>query len=111
MECLKKMILICESYAKSHSTTLNQNKSKLLCYNVGETDVLSLIYLNDEMIHVVDSDKHLGNYIFINIADDNIYDSYQQINRVISDFRVCESSTLDSLHRTYCIIMGLSYGM
>ena len=63
MQCLKKMILICESYAKSHSITFNPNKSKLLCYNVDETDVLPPIYLNGEMIPVVDSDKHLGNYI------------------------------------------------
>ena len=41
----------------------------------------------------------------LNIADrniiDNICDLYQKSNRVISDFRVCDSNTLDSLHRTY----------
>ena len=96
--------LLCESYAKSLSITFNINKSKLLCYNVDETDVLPPIYLNGEMIPVVDFDKHLGNYIPTNIADrhiiDNIYDLYQRSNRVISDFRVCDSRTLDSLHRT-----------
>ena len=104
MQCLKKMILTCESYAKSHSITFNPNKSKLLCYNVDETVVLPPIYLNGEMIPVVDSDKHLGNYISTNIADghiiENMYDLYQRSNRIISDFRVCDSSTLDSLHRT-----------
>ena len=129
-----------------------------------ETDVLPPIYLNGEMIPVVDSDKHLekieknlltdsrsnkysskiedthhihttyillqikynnnivlkrifilthnynlGNYISTNITDrhiiDNIYDLYLRSNRVISDFKVCDSSTLDSLHRTYCIHM------
>ena len=103
------MIFICESYANSHSITFNPNNSKLLCYNVDETDVLLPIYLNGEMIPVVDSDKHLENYISTNIADrhiiDNIYDLYQRSNRVISDFRVCDSSTLDSLHCTYCMHM------
>ena len=33
----------------------------------------------------------------------NICDLYQRSNRVISDFRVCDSSELDSLHRTYCM--------
>ena len=61
MQCLKKMILIRESCAKSHSITFNPNKSKLLCYNVDETDVLPPIYLNGEMIPLVDSDNHLGN--------------------------------------------------
>ena len=61
MQCLKEMIFICESYAKSHSITFSPNKSKLLCYNVDETVVLPPIYLNGEMdfIPVVDSDKHL----------------------------------------------------
>ena len=38
------------------------------------------IYLNGEMISVVDFAKHLGNYIATNIADrhiiDNTYDLY-----------------------------------
>ena len=34
----------------------------------------------------------MGNFISTNIADRNI----------ISDCRVCDSSTLDSLHRSYC---------
>ena len=109
MQCLKKMVTLCESYAKSHSITF---KSKLLCYNVDETGVLPPIYLNGAMIPVVDSDKHLGNYISTNIPDrhiiDIIYDLYQQRNRVISDFRVCDSSTLDSLHRTFCMHMYVS---
>ena len=65
------------------------------------------IYLNGEVIPSVSSDKHLGNYISTDIADrnivDNVYDLYQRSNWVISDFRVCDSSTLDSLHRTYCM--------
>ena len=58
MQSLKKMILLCEKYAKSHSVTFNPDKSKLLCYNVNEADVLLSVYLNVEMISVVDSDKH-----------------------------------------------------
>ena len=62
-----------------------------------------------EVIPVVDSDKHLGNYTSTNITDrniiDNICDLYQRSNRVISDFRVYDSNALDSLHRTYCMHM------
>ena len=36
---------------------------------------------------------------------DNIYELYLRSERVISDFRVCDSSILDSLHRTYCMHM------
>ena len=63
MQCLKNMILLYGNYAKSLSITFNPNKSKLLCCNVDEARVLPPIYLNGEMIPVVDSDKHLGNYI------------------------------------------------
>ena len=59
--------------------------------------------------NVVMVDKHLENYISTNIADrlviDNIYDLYWRSNWVISDFRVCDSSTLDNLYRTYCMHM------
>ena len=109
MQCFKKKIVLRDSYAKSHSILFNPNKSKLLCYNVDETDVLPPIYLNGEMIPVVESDKHLENYISTNLANrhiiDNIYDLYQRSNRVSSNFRVCNSSSLDSLHRTCCMHM------
>ena len=109
LQSLRKMISICEQYAKTHSITFNPNKSKLLCYNADEAVDIPPIYLNGEVIPSVGSDKHLGNYISTNIADrnivDNVYDLYQRSNWVINDFRVCDSSTLDSLHRTYCMHM------
>ena len=49
MQCLKKMIIICEKYANSHSITFNPNKSKLLCFNVDDTDVIPQTYLNGEV--------------------------------------------------------------
>ena len=59
------------------------------------------------MIPSVGSDKHLGNYISTDIADinivDGVYDLYQRSNWVISDFRVCDSNTLDSVHRAHCM--------
>ena len=50
MQCLKKMIVICEKYANSHSITFNPNKSKLLCFNVVDIDVIPQTYLNGEVI-------------------------------------------------------------
>ena len=65
--------------------------------------------LNGGKIPVVDSNKHFGNFISTNIANrnitENICDLYKRSNWIISDFRVCDSSTLDSLHRTYCMHM------
>ena len=75
MQCLKKMIIICEKYANSHSITFNPNKAILLCFNVDDTDVIPQTYLNGEVIPVVDSDKHLGNYISTSINDRNMIDN------------------------------------
>ena len=87
LQCLKGMISICEEYARSHSITFNPNKSKLLCYNADLTGVVPQLYLNGEIIPVVESDKHLGNYILTNIHDRNIIgsvsDLYQRSNWVI----------------------------
>ena len=84
MQCLKKMTIIWEKYANSHSITFNPNKSKILCFNVDDTDVIPQTYLNGEVIPVVDPDKHLGNYISTNITDiyiiDNICDLYHKSN-------------------------------
>ena len=55
-----------------YSITFNPNKSKLLCYNVDETVDIFPIYLNGEVNPSVGSNKHLGNYIFTDIADRNI---------------------------------------
>ena len=114
LQSLGKMICICEQYAKTHSITFNPNKSKLLCYNVDEADDIPQIYPNCEVIPSVGSDKHLGNYISTDLADrnivDSVYDLYQRSNWVISNFRVCDSSTFDSLHRTYCMHMVGSVG-
>ena len=109
LQCLKQMISICEKYASSHSRTFNLNNSKLLCYNAYLTSNVLQVYLNCKKIPVVDSDKHLGNFISTNIADRNITESvcdqYKRSYWVISDFRVCDSNTLDSLHGVYCVHM------
>ena len=103
------MIRICEQYAKAHtcSITFNPNKSKLLCYNVDRAVDIPQLYLNGEVIPSVGSDNYLDNYISTDIADrnnvDSVYDLYQKSNWVISVFRVCDSSTLDTLHRMYCM--------
>ena len=88
----KQMLSICEKYVRSHSITFNPNKSKLLCYNADSTSNVPQVYLNGKKISVVDSDKHLGNFISTNIADrkitENVCDLYKGSNWIISDFRV-----------------------
>ena len=106
--CLKKMISICETFANKYSISFNPSKSKLLCFNVDSSNVAP-VFIIGKRVEVVQSDVHLGNYISTNITDRNIVghvcDLYQRSNSVISDFNVCDSVSLDSLHQTYCMHM------
>ena len=113
---LKLMISICEEFAKCHSIVFNPSKTKLLCFNLDQLSEIPPIYLNGVQISIVEHEKHLGNYVST-ISDRNIIanvcDLYQRSNLLISDFRVCDSQTLDCLHKTDCmhICMVLSYGV
>ena len=65
------------------------------------------IYLNRERVSIVENEKHLGNYVSTDIEDRNIIadvcDLYQRSNLLISDFRACDSITLDNLHKIYIL--------
>ena len=102
------MIATCEEFAKKHQITFNPTKSKLLCFNACDA-VTPHIKLNGQPVSVVHKDKHLGNYISDPIHDrhilNNICDLYQRSNLLISQFRSCDSETLDRLHKTYCMHM------
>ena len=103
------MIKICEQFAESHSITFNSSKTKLLCFNMKLESNVPPIYLNGERVSIVEHEKHLGNYVSTDIADRNIIsdvgDLYQRSNLLISDFRVLDSITLNSLHKIYCMHM------
>ena len=102
---LKCMIPTWEEFAKKHQITFNPTKSKLLCFNASNA-VTPYIKLNGRPVSVVHKDKHLGNYISDSIHDRhilyNVCDLYQRSNLIISQFRSCDSETLDKLHKTYC---------
>ena len=80
-----------------------------MCFNLDPLSEIPPIYLNGVQISIVEHEKHLFNYAPTNISDRNIIanvcDLYQRSNLSISDFRVCDSQTLDCLHKTYCMHM------
>ena len=108
LNSLKCMIATCEEFAKKHQITFNSTKLKLLCFNACDA-VTQHIKLNGQPVSVVHKDKHLGNYISDSIHDrhilNNICDLYQRSNFLISQFRSCDSETLDRLHKTCCMHM------
>ena len=62
--CSKKMISICESYARDYHIAFNPAKSKLICFNVSSSDIFP-IYLNGTPVTVVNKDKKLRKYYII----------------------------------------------
>ena len=102
------MISICETFANKYSISFNLSKSKLLCFNVDSSNVAP-VFITESKLKLFRVMFNLGNYISTNITDRNIVghvcDLYQHSNSVISDFNVCDSVSLDSLHQTYCMHM------
>ena len=68
------------------------------------------IYLNGDRVFIVEHKKYHGNYVSTDIADRNIIaavcDLYHRSKLLINDFRICDSITLDSLHKIYCMHMS-----
>ena len=68
-----------------------------------------ILMVKRSLLLIQTSTWDLGDFISTNIADrnitENVCDLYKRSNWIISDFRVCDSSTLDSLHSTYCMHM------
>ena len=65
--------------------------------------------LNGQPVSVVHKDKHFGNNFSDSIHDRhilyNVCDLYQRSSLLISQFRSCDSETLDRLHTIYCMPM------
>ena len=105
---LKYMIATCEEFSKKHQITFNPTKSKYLCFNACDA-VTPHIKLNVQPVSVVHKDNHLSNYISDSIHDrhilNTICDLYQRSNVLISQFRSCDSESLDRLHKAYCMHM------
>ena len=102
------MLKVSELFAVDYHITFNPIKSKLICYNI-DSSTCPPIFLNSQPITIVNSDKHLGNFISSDIQDrhviSSVCDLYQRSNSIISDFSSCNSVSLDSLHNTFCMHM------
>ena len=67
---LKKMIKICEEFAKEYQLTFNSNKS--YCIQFGDRPVGNkTVLMNVEPMEWVSEVKHLGNILSSNLSDKN----------------------------------------
>ena len=107
LSSLKQMRKICKQFAESHSITFNTTKTKLLCFKYEEGKCSPTNISKLRKVSIVEHGRHLGNSVATDIADRNmianVCDLYQRSHLLISDFRVCDSIFLDSLHKIYCM--------
>ena len=70
LDALKHSITICENYAKRFHILFNPIKSKLMCFNVDNTDII--FNLCNQPVSIIEHDIYLGNVIVTDIFDRSI---------------------------------------
>ena len=103
-EGMRKMISICEEYAKEHDLLFNGSKSKLVVFGNGN-DSFPEFYVNEIKVPVCDTALHLGNQISSNMnetIDYGIAKFNSSFNYFISSFGKCQSSVKNKLFIQYC---------
>ena len=107
---LKKMISICEEYAKEHSIMFNGSKSKYLVF--GNYKYNPNIKVNDENVSRCDSALYLGHLLHTKnttneIIDQAIKEFQKSYYGFISKFESCYNSTKNKLfHQSCCSMYG-----
>ena len=90
---VKKLLYICEAFAKEYDVIFNSQKSKLLVYRCSSNSHINE-HLNIDFMdgHIVQSlnEKHLGNILGpkcnSNIITETVNDFYVKVNMVLSQF-------------------------
>ena len=102
------MLKTCETFAKQHDILFNASKCQLLWFGKGKLPInINLKIENGQVIPYVDSCIHLGHEISMNRMNVFIYnatnDLHCRFNGLLADFSHCDSVTLFTLFKTYCM--------
>ena len=107
---LKEMLKLCEDYALKHKIIFNASKSQLLYFPSNTARVpkdFMLKMKSGQVIPYTDTCNYLGNTICSHdenvIIDNAITDMNMRLNNLLSEFSHCDSGTLSTLFRTYCM--------
>ena len=116
---LKEMLKLCEDYALKHKIFFNASNSQLLYFPSNTARVpkdFMLKMKSGQVIPYTDTCNYLGNTICSHdenvIIDNAITDMNMRLINLLSEFSHCDSGTLSTLFRTYCmnIYMGVKRG-
>ena len=104
------MLKLCEDYALKHKIICNASKSQLLCFPSNTARVpkdLMLKMKSGQDIPYTDTCNYFVNTICSHnenvIIDNAITDMNMRLNNLLSEFSHCDSGTLSTLFRTYCM--------
>ena len=104
------MLKLCEDYALKHKIIFNASKSQLLYFPSNTSRVpkdFMLKMKSGQVISYTDTCNYLGNTICSHdenvIIDNAITDMNMRLNNLLSEFSHCDSGTLSTLFRTYCM--------
>ena len=105
---VKKMIKICEDYAKEHDILFNGNKSKYLIF--GDYKYKPTLLINNEIVSRCESALHLGHLLHTkNTKNELIGQAIKDFNRsyhgFMSKFDTCNTTTKNKLFHQYCSSM------
>ena len=98
---LRKMIEVCEKYAKLQDVLLNGSKSKLIVYNKKDAD--PHFEINGTDVSTCEQTLHLGNVLSTTDKNEMLFDGIKKsncsVNRLMSVF-----GSLQTVVKTYCFI-------
>ena len=104
LESLKTMVQCCERYANNFHIRFNGKKSQLLIFGSHSQNIT--LYVNNELVNVVNEIKYLGHIISNKKNDPMIKsvkdDFVKKVNTFLGNFSNVSSEVKSSLFRQYC---------
>jgi len=106
---LKKMLQICDDYAREFSMLFNPVKSKYMVFSQRRRNTVSSVSWNEQIIEESMSEVHLGNRVgprsHVVSVNDAVSDFYRRFNYFMSNFPFLEVDVKYRLFKTFCMAM------
>jgi len=106
---LQKLIDYCGAFAEDNDIFYNLKKTKCMCIRPKGLTALYFpkVYLNGEVVKVVNKEKYLGAFIVDDLSDDDdimrqMRSIYAHGNILIRNFKNCSNEVKTALFRTFC---------
>lgn len=105
---LRRLISVCEQYAKEHGLIYNVNKSEMMVFKAGRGPLkVPPLYLNNTPVKRVERFKYLGHILNEHLTDDDDIERERRAlavrcNMLARRFAKCDVNVKNILFKTYC---------